>query len=135
MTEKIRTVKMIHLAICIGILVAYIVVGKLTSLEKFKIPNLNSSSILFLLIPMSSVVLGGVLYKYQVSKASVKAILEEKIPFYQTATIMRLAAIEAAVLLILFVKPDLILFGLLMIAIMFFLRPSEVQFRKDFDKI
>ena len=59
--------------------------------------------------------------------------LEDKIPAYQTASIIRLAILEGAAFLILFLKPDFILFGILLILYIIFIRPTETQFRKDFE--
>jgi hypothetical protein len=58
---------------------------------------------------------------------------EEKIPYYQTASIIRLAILEGAAFLILFLKPDFLLFGILIILYIIFLRPTEQQFRRDFE--
>ncbi len=132
MTEKLKTIKIIHFAICIGVIIAYFIVGDLTSLENLKLPSIDLSSMMYILILISSVFLSNFLYKFQVNKVDKKLKLEEKTPFYQAATIIRLAILEGAAFIILFLKPEFILLGLLLIFYMIYLRPTENQFRNDF---
>ena len=131
MTEKLKTIKTIHLAICAGVIIAYFMIGDLSSLENLEMPIINKASVIYLLIPISSIFLSNLLYKSQVKNIDSKLKLEEKIPFYQTASIIRLAVLEGAAFLILFLKPDFLIFGILIIIYIIFLRPTETQFRKD----
>jgi len=133
MTEKLKTIKTIHLAICAGVIIAYFMIGDLSSLENLKMPSIDKASVIYLLIPISSIFLSNFLYKSQVNNIDSKLKLEEKIPFYQTASIIRLAVLEGAAFLILFLKPDFLIFGILIIVYIIFLRPTETQFRKDFE--
>lgn len=133
MTEKLKTIKTIHLAICAGVIIAYFMIGDLSSLENLKMPIMDKASVIYLLIPVSSIFLSNLLYKSQVNNIDSKLKLEEKIPFYQTASIIRLAILEGAAFLILFLKPDFLIFGILIIVYIIFLRPTETQFRKDFE--
>ena len=133
MIEKLKTIKIIHLAISAGIIIVYFMIGDLSSLENFKISSIDETSIIYLLIPISSVFLSNFLYKSQINNIDSKLSLEEKIPFYQTASITRLAVLEGAAFLILILKPDFIIFGILIIVYIIFLRPTETQFRKDFE--
>jgi len=132
-TEKLKTIKTIHLAICAGVIIAYFMIGDLSSLENLKMPSIDKASVIYLLIPISSIFLSNFLYKSQVNNIDSKLKLEEKIPFYQTASIIRLAVLEGAAFLILFLKPDFLIFGILIIVYIIFLRPTETQFRKDFE--
>ena len=131
MTEKLKTIKTIHLAICAGVIIAYFMIGDLSSLENLKMPSIDKASVIYLLIPISSIFLSNLLYKSQVKNIDSKLKLEEKIPFYQTASIIRLAVLEGTAFLILFLKPDFLIFGILIIIYIIFLRPTETQFRKD----
>ena len=133
MTEKLKTIKTIHLAICAGVIIAYFMIGNLSSLENLKMPSIDKASVIYLLIPISSIFLSNLLYKSQVNNIDSKLKLEEKIPFYQTASIISLAILEGAAFLILFLKPDFLIFGILIIVYIIFLRPTETQFRKDFE--
>ena len=133
MAEKLKTIKIIHLAICAGMIIVYYFIGDFSSFEIFKIPEIDSSSMIYLTIPISSIFLSHFLYKSQIKNINSKLKIEEKIPHYQTASIIRLAVLEGAALLILFLKPDFILFGILIIIYMVSLKPTEHQFRKDFE--
>tara|TARA_X000000368_G_C22786680_1_gene603989 strand:+ start:24 stop:437 length:414 start_codon:yes stop_codon:yes gene_type:complete len=131
MTEKLKTIQTIHFAICAGVIIAYFMIGDLSSLENLQMPSIDKASVIYLLILISSIFLSNFLYKSQVNNIDSKLKLEEKIPFYQTASIIRLAVLEGAAFLILFLKPDFLIFGILIIVYVIFLRPTETQFRKD----
>ncbi|WP_194767222.1 MFS transporter [Tamlana sp. I1] len=133
MNQKLKTIKIIHFAICAGVIAAYVFLGNLTSFENLNFPVLDASSIMYLIIPISAIFLGNFLYASQKKNVDRKLSLEERIPFYQSATIIRLAILEGAAFLILFLKPEFIVFGILIILYMIFLRPTENQFKKDFE--
>lgn len=130
MTEKLKTTQLIHLAICAGVIILYIILGDFTSI--LNIPQLDSISIIYLVITGSAVFSSSYLYKSQVKNVDEKLTLEERIPNYQTATIIRLAMLEGAAFVILFLIPQLIILGILIILYMIYLRPTEDQFKKDF---
>tara|TARA_R110002049_G_scaffold108455_1_gene256744 strand:+ start:25582 stop:25995 length:414 start_codon:yes stop_codon:yes gene_type:complete len=133
MAEKLKIVKIIHLAICAGVIFAYILLSDLSVLADLKFPVIDGSSYIYLMIPVIAILAGNYLYKSQIKKVDSNLKLEDKIPFYQIATIMRLALLEGAAFLILFVKPDFIVFGILIILYIIFIRPTENQFRRDFE--
>ena len=133
MAEKLKIVKIIHLAICAGVIFAYILLSDLSVLADLKFPVIDGSSYIYLMIPVIAILAGNYLYKSQIKKVDSNLKLEDKIPFYQIATIMRLALLEGAAFLILFVKPDFIVFGILIILYIISIRPTENQFRKDFE--
>ena len=121
MTEKIKTLQIIHLAVCAGTILAYFLLGEL-SIEKLKnIPVIDSSSIVYVFIPILAFVLSTFLFKSQLKQIDPKLKTEDKLPIYQTASIMRWAVLEGAAFLILFLKPDFILFGILIIIYLIFL--------------
>jgi hypothetical protein len=131
MTEKIKTLQIIHLAICAGTILAYYFVGEL-SIEKLKnIPTIDSSSIVYVFIPVFAFVLSTFLFKSQLKQIDPKLKTEAKLPIYQTASIMRWAVLEAAALVLLFLKPDFVLFGILIIIYLVFLRPTEERINND----
>ncbi|WP_340155647.1 MFS transporter [uncultured Winogradskyella sp.] len=133
MAEKLKIVKIIHLAICAGVIFAYILLSDLSVLADLKFPVIDASSYIYLMIPVIAILASNYLYKSQIKKVDSNLKLEDKIPFYQIATIMRLALLEGAAFLILFVKPDFIVFGILIILYIIFIRPTENQFRRDFE--
>ncbi|MDP5200987.1 MFS transporter [Flavobacterium sp. DG2-3] len=130
MTEKIKTLQIIHLAICAGAIIAYYIMGDL-SLEKLNIPVIDSNSILYLAIPVLAFVLSSILFKAQLKQIDPKLKLEDKLPVYQAASIMRWAVLEGAAFLILFVKPEFIIFGILILIYLLFLRPTEERIIND----
>ncbi|MET3026186.1 MFS transporter [Flavobacterium sp. UW10123] len=130
MTEKIKTLQIIHLGICAGTIIAYFIIGDI-SLETLSIPAIDSNSILYLVIPVLAFVLSSILFKAQLKQIDPKLKLEDKLPIYQTASIMRWAVLEGAAFLILFLKPEFILFGILLIVYLLYLRPTEERITND----
>ncbi|MFD1604273.1 MFS transporter [Flavobacterium artemisiae] len=130
MTEKIKTLQIIHLAICAGTILVYFFVGEI-SIKTLKIPKIDSSSIIYALIPVFAFVLSTFLFKSQLKQIDPKLKLEDKLPIYQAASIMRWAVLEGAAFILLFLKPDFILFGILIIIYLIFLRPTEDRITND----
>lgn len=130
MSEKIKVLQIIHLAICAGTIVAYYILGEI-SLEKLRIPVIDSTSVVYVLIPVFAFVLSSFLFKSQLKQINPKLKLEEKFPIYQAASIMRWAVLEGAAFLILFLKPDYILFGILILIYLIFLRPTAERIDND----
>jgi hypothetical protein len=133
MTEKLKVIQIIHLALCAGLILVYFVVRDFSTLESLKIPQLDASSMIYLAIPIAAIFLSNFLYKAQLKNVVSKQILEEKIAAYQMASLIRYSVLEGAALLILFLLPDFLILGVLIILIIIFLRPSENQFKKDFE--
>jgi len=132
MNEKIKTLQIIHLALCAGLIAAYFIIGEI-SVEKLKtIPSINSSSLLFAIIPFLAIILAHFLFKSQLKQVDPKLKLEDKLPFYQTASIIRWAILEGAAFIILILKPDFLIFGILLIIYLIFLRPTEEKITSDF---
>lgn len=134
MNEKIKILKTIHLAICAGVIITYIMLGGF-SMETLKIPILDSSSIVFAVLPFLAIFVGNFLFKSQLKQADQNLKIEEKLPVYQTASIIRWAILEGVAFVILFAKPDLVLFGLIAIAYLIFLRPTEDKINADFQNV
>ena len=132
MKEKLKPIKTIHIALCIGITLAYFIVGGLQSLDFIKIPKIDSSTFIFLLIPVSAIFLGNFLYKQQLRNIDGSLAIEKKIGIYQTASLIRWAIIEGAAFFILFTKKEFILIGLFLILYLLVLRPSEEGMKRDF---
>ncbi|MTH16505.1 MFS transporter [Flavobacterium sp. LC2016-01] len=130
MSEKIKTLQIIHLAICAGTIIAYYIIGDL-SIEKLRIPSIDTSSAVYILIPVLAFVLSSFLFKSQLKQINPKLKLEEKFPIYQTASILRWAVLEGAAFLILILKPDFILFGILILIYLIFLRPTAERIDND----
>lgn len=132
MTHKIKSLQMIHLAICIGMLVAYIFVGEIT-MDTFKVPTIDSSALIYLLIPVLAVFLSNFLFNSQLKQIDKKANVEDMLPIYQTASIIRWAVLEGGAFIILFAQPNLIVFGILLIVYLIILRPTKEKMERDLD--
>lgn len=132
MTEKIRTLQIIHLAICAGTIVVYLTVGQF-SIDKLKINAIDSSEIIYAAIPVLAFLLSNLLFKSQLKQINPKLALNDKLPVYQTASIIRWAVLEGAAFMLLFLKPDFMVLGILIIAYLVFLRPTEDRITSDFE--
>lgn len=130
MTEKIKALQVIHFAICAGTILAYFFVGEI-SIEKLKIPELSTIGIIYTLIQILAYVISTFIFKSQIKQIDPKLKLEEKLPFYQAASIMRWAILEGAAFILLFLTPDYIIFGILIIVYLIFLRPTEERIKND----
>ena len=134
MNEKIKTLQIIHFALCAGLIVAYFVIGEISVEKLKKIPTIDSSSIVFAIIPLLAFILSSLLFKSQLKQVDPKLKLEDKLPVYQTASIMRWAILEVAAFILLILKPDFLIFGILIIIYLIFLRPTEEKIINDFSE-
>lgn len=130
MTTKIRTLQLIHLGICIGVIALYVFFG-INSSSLFKLPSFDNEALIFIGIPVAAFVMSNFLFKNQLKQVDKSKPLEENLPIYQTASIMRWALLEGAAISIVVLKPELILFGILVIAYIIFLRPTEQSIKSD----
>lgn len=134
MQQKLKTLRVIHLALCAGLIMAYIIIGQITSLDALKLPEMDNDSIIYLLIPFMAFSVSNVLFKMQLKKANPKASLEENLPVYQTASIMRWAILEGAAFILLILKKEFILFGILLIVYLITIHPTEDRIKRDLNK-
>ena len=105
------------------------------SIDSLNIKNIDSSEIVFVAIPFLAFFLSNFLFKSQLKQANPKLNSEENLPIYQTASIIRWAILEGAAFLILFVSPKFQLLGILLIAYLAFLRPTEERIITDLQDI
>lgn len=130
MEEKLKTLKTIHLALCAGLVMAYIFVGDVTSIN-FNMPPLSLSNIAYVLIPIIAYIVSNFMFKTQLKSADRTLKPEDNMAVYQTASIIRWAILEGAAFLILFLNKDFILFGVLVIVYMALLHPTENRVKTD----
>lgn len=134
MKQEIKTLQIIHLAICAGIIVAYIFAGNITS-DNLKFQNLDSQTLIWILLPFVAVIASKFMFKTTLKQIDPKLPLEKNFPIYQTASIIRYAILEGTAFVVLFVKPEIIIFGILLIVYLVFLRPTEDKFTTDLQDI
>ncbi|MES2812582.1 MAG: MFS transporter [Bacteroidota bacterium] len=130
MTEKIKTLQTIHLAICAGTILAYYFLGNVTT-PILQIPKIDSDSIPFVCIPIAAYVLSNFLFKSQLKQIDSNIKLEEKLPIYQTASLIRWAILEGAAFVIIALNPTFILFGIFIILYLISLRPTESRISSE----
>lgn len=135
MKEKIKTLQIIHLAITAGIVIVYFVILDKDAISNLKVPNLDSSSIVFVLIPILAILLSNFLFKSMIGKIDPKLNIEDKIGTYQTASIIRWAILEFAAFFVLFFKQEFFAFGLIVILYLLILRPTEEKFKNDLKEV
>ena len=124
MSQKIKTLKYIHLAILAGVILIYILLGDI-SLDTSDIPELDSTFLLYLMIAIVAIVLGNFLFKSQLKQVDRNKSVEDNFGIYQGASIIRWAILEGAAIVILFLAPDYWVLGIIVIAVLAFYRPTE----------
>lgn len=134
MNEKIKVLQIIHLSICAGTVIAYLFIAQF-SLEGLKIETTHYSDLIYFAIPILAFFMSNFLFKSQLKQADPKLKPEDNLPIYQTASIIRWAILEASALLILFLKQDLLLLGILIILCLVFLRPTEDRIVRELSKV
>ena len=131
MKEQLKVFRIIHLALVAGLVVAYFVLGNLSDFSQLKLPTLNNDNMIYLAIPIAAFIISNLMFKMLISKIDNALSLKEKIVPYQSASIVRYAIIEGAAFLILILKPELIVFGLLLIVYLALLMPTEQRIKRD----
>lgn len=131
MKEQLKVFRIIHLALVAGLVIAYFVLGNLSDFSQLKLPTLDNDNMIYLAIPIAAFIISNLMFKMLVSKIDNALSLKEKIVPYQSASIVRYAIIEGAAFLILILKPELIVFGLLLIVYLALLMPTEQRIKRD----
>lgn len=135
MQSQLKVIKIIHIGLVTGLILAYFVLGNLSNFSQLKLPIVKSDDIIFLLIPIAAIAIGNVLFKSLISKIDAKLSFEDKLIPYQTASIVRWAIIEGAAFVILIIKPELVVFGLFLIAYLVLLMPNNYRIKRDLNHL
>ncbi len=125
MTQKITPLKIIHIALCLGLTLAYVFIGNITNLKNLSLPNIYTDSLIYLAIPIVALFLSSFLYKNKVKEMNTKESVDKNLATYQTACILRWAIVEGAAFMLLFLKPDFIILGILLVVYLITLYPSK----------
>ncbi len=125
MKEKIKSLQIIHLAISLGVIAAYIFLLDKNVITNFKIPTIDSNSIIYVLIPVIAIALSNFMFKNTLGKMNSNLTIENKLGIYQTASVIRWAILEGAALMLLILKPDFFIFGIIIIVYLLTIRPTE----------
>lgn len=131
MKQKIATLRLIHLAICGATVLLYLILGNF-SMALFDFPSIGSTSSFILAVPLAAFILSNYLFKAKLKSIDREKSLKENMVIYQTASIIRLAVLEGAAFIILFIAPEYILFGIFIIIYMLYLIPTAPKIEIDF---
>jgi len=131
MQEQLKIFKIIHIALVVGLIMAYFFLGNLSDFSQLKMPEINNENMIYLTIPIVAFLLSNLLFKRLVSKIESNLSLKQKLVAYQSATIVRYAILEGAAFIILIIFPEFIVFGILLIVYMALLRPTEQRIKRD----
>jgi hypothetical protein len=134
MSQKLKTLQIIHLSICAGVILGYVILGDFSP-EVLQMPIVDSNSIIYAIIPLIAFVFSSFMFRSQINKIDAKVSFDEQFPMYQTASIVRWAILEGAAFVLLILKKDFILFGILLIVYLLLLFPSEFRVKSDLEKI
>lgn len=134
MNQKLKTLQIIHLSICAGVILGYVILGDFSP-EVLQMPIVDSNSIIYAIIPLIAFVFSNFIFRSQINKIDAKVSFDEQFPLYQTASIVRWAILEGAAFVLLILKKDFILFGILLIVYLPLLFPSEFKVKSDLEKI
>lgn len=131
MEQQLKVFKIIHLGLISGLILAYYFLGDLGNLKELAFPTINSENYIYLFIPIAAFIISNLLFKHFVSKIDDNLSVQQKLVSYQSASIIRWAILEGAAFMILFIYPEFILFGLLLIVYLALLIPTETRIKKD----
>jgi len=130
MAEKLKTIKIIHLALCAGLVIAYILVGNVTSIN-FNLPPLSQSNSVYVLIPIVAYILSNFMFKKQLKNIDRTLKPEANMAAYQTASLIRWAILEGAAFIILLKNKDFVLFGVLIVLYLALIHPTAHRIQSD----
>ena len=122
MLQKIKTLKIIHLAMVAGVTLAYFIIGDFENILNLEI---DEASLVYSFIPAVAYVLSNFIFKNILNNIKEGDNDDEKFAIYQTASIIKWAVLEGACFLILVLKPDFLLFGVILLFYMILLAPKE----------
>ncbi len=122
MNQKIKTLKIIHLALVAGVTLAYFLIGDFKNILNIKIDN---ASLPYSFIPAIAYVLSNFLFNKTLKSIHKDSSDDENFAIYQSASIIKWAVLEGACFLILLLKPEFLLFGVILLFYMILLAPKE----------
>ena len=132
MTEKIRSIQIIHLALCAGVILAYVLMYNFESIiDVFSVQKILIEDYFYIAIPVIAFFASNFIYRTLLKKANENATEDYNFNMFQTASIARWAILEGSAFIILFMTPDFIIFGILILIYLILLRPTEDQFKND----
>ncbi len=129
MEDKFKTIKMIHFAIITGVSLAYVFASEIHSFSDFELPEFNSSNLVYFVLPLLAIFISNFLYRKSLQNLVIEDSIDQKIAVFQKASLIRWAVIEGVAFLLLFLKPDFVVFGVLLIFYLILIRPTNDTIR------
>lgn len=134
MTQKIKTLSIIHLTLCLGTILFYVIISKFSA-SVFVIPNIDFTALLFAAIPIAAYFLSTYLFRKQLQDINPKSPFEEQLAIYQSASVIRWSVLEGTAFIIGFISKDYMLFGVFIILYLAYLHPTEARIKSDINRV
>ena len=130
-TSQIRTIKIIHASLCIGLTVALFRLGDLNNLKGFelKIPDL-----IYYSIPLIGYFFTNFLFIKKIKEINRNIEFKDALVPYQSASIIRWAILEGSAFCLLILKPELLVFNVLILVYLISLRPTVAKIKADLNR-
>ncbi len=128
MEQHLKSLKILHFAFSAGATMAYLFVGDILNIRA---PKFEGEIMYYIFIPAIAVLASNFIFKNAISKIEAKKTISEKMSAYKTASIIRWAILEGAAFFILFVKPELVLFGVLLLLYLFLVKPTKEKIETE----
>lgn len=129
MNKKIKTLKIIHFSICVGVVFLFLFLGQ-SKIKELNI-QIQVNDLIYLTIPIGAILIGNFLFSHRLKELK-DLNPDEKFAIYQSASIIRWAVLEGAALFILIAFSHLWLFGILLILYLIMLYPSREKIERIF---
>ena len=134
MEQKLKVLRIIHLAFIGQALFMYFIFGEVDKLEFLDFKNVEGPAYLMLFVPIAAVFASDFLYKQMLKKVERNSTDDQKIQHYMVACILRWALVEGPVFFLLFME-DFILVGLMLIGYLAFIGPSKDKMEQDIESV
>jgi hypothetical protein len=132
MKEQLRVLKIIHFALCAGLIIGYYILSSLKSISDLLVsPEVTSENIIYVFIPIVGFIISNLIFKYKLKVISPNSTEQQKIIEYQTASIIRWAILEGSAFVLLILQKEFMLFGVLIIIYLIMIRPTEDKVKTE----
>lgn len=121
----------------LGVSLAYFTLVYVQNLDVLDLPSGDTEAWTFIFIPLFAFLGSRMIFKQILHKGNESTQLkkpgqwEDHFASYQTACLVRWAILEGAAFILIFLKPEFVLFGVLLILYMAFLRPSQEELKRE----
>jgi hypothetical protein len=131
MSEDFKALKTLHLSFCAAVTIFYVLWRWLSADDESTLPKIDSPPIVSIAILVAAFVASHFLFKSRLKQMDTQLSLEDNLPAYRAASLIRWAMLEGGALLILVLNSDYMAFGVPLILYLIFLSPTEEKMRND----